>query len=131
MLSVSRQYHPFILQVMSKNGKLHFDMRFFLCSALLLHFVLCSDSPAASSPSEHKVQIQLHKYKKSTSTTYLEPLELISRELFPELLHYGFILNTKRKTLKLVVRNQTLDIPMNAKALLMTLPRREGVRVQG
>ena len=43
------------------------------------------------------------------------------------LLPYGFFINTNRvKCDKLIVKKQTLNIPKNAKALLLTLPKHKG-----
>ena len=100
-------------------------MRCFLCSALFLPFVLCSDSLAVSSPSEHEVQIQLHNMK--TYTTSLKPLDLKIRDDKNGLLPYGFIINTKRVNSEtIIVKNQKFDIPKNAKALILTLSKHQG-----
>ena len=100
-------------------------MRLFLCSALFLPFVICSDSLAVSSPSEHEVQIQLHNMK--TYTTSLKPLDLKTRDDKNGLLPYGFIINTKRVNSEtIIVKNQIFDIPKNAKALLLTLSKHQG-----
>ena len=95
----------------------------FLLGALLVPFVLCCDSPSTS-PSKHAVQIQLHKSQ--TTTTYLNPLDLKSSEDLPELLPYGFIINTNEVIpRKIIVKDQLLNIPKNAKALLLTLPKHQ------
>ena len=91
-------------------------MQIVQCAALLLPLILCA---------EHKVQIQLHNSK--TTTAYLNPIDLTSGEDLPGLLPYGFIINTKRVTSKnIIVRSQKINIPKNARALLLTLPKHEG-----
>ena len=92
--------------------------------ALLLPFILCSNSLSAFPSPESRVQIYLHISK--TATIFLHPLDLERKEDFPGLFQYGFAINThKIIPKKITVSNQTLNIPMGAKALLLTLPKRQ------
>ena len=92
--------------------------------ALLLPLALCSNSDTSSS--EDFVQIQLFRSK--TSSLNLIPIDLKSGQDQPEgLLDYGFIIDTKESCpTEIIVEQQTLKIPMNAKALLVTLSKHEG-----
>ena len=101
-------------------------MQIVQCAALLLPLILCSDSSKPSSTREERLQIQLHNSK--TTTTFLKPLDLKNKEGWHEdLLPYGFIINTNEVTpRKITVENQTLGIPQNAKALLITVPKSKG-----
>ena len=101
-------------------------MRFLL--SLFLPLVLCSDSSAPSSPTIDKaMKVKLNNSK--ITNIFLKPLNLKSRDdRHANLLSYGFIISTNDIVVpkKLTVKSQTLNIPKNAKALLLTLPKHQG-----
>ena len=101
------------------------DKMKFFHSTLLLPFALCSISPPNTSTTPDDL-VQVYLPISELDTTYLHPIDLKSKNDFPGLLHYGFIINARyRKPRKIIVRNQTLEIPKNARALLLTLPNRQ------
>ena len=106
-------------------------MRIVQCAALFLPLFLCADSPIAPS-SEHRVRVELHD--SLGTTTILNPVDLAS--CLPGLLPYGFMINTesiapkeitvKDKTKEILLKSQRFNIPKDARALLLTLPKHNG-----
>ena len=110
----------------ARSRKVNCNMRSLLCAAaLLLPLALCSGSESSSS--EELVQVQLPG-SKTASPRSLNPIDLRIRKDTPRtLFNYGYIIDLNESdSSEIIVEKQTLKIPKNAKALLVTLPKREG-----